>query len=99
MKKRSHNSPNISTCLVYTGVEGGGGGEHSIIWPRGVCTAEQGMVFRYWGHSISLLGLGQGVFFGSEAFKRVWMELTMSSLYLWCQQFFPSKSSNSMILV
>ena len=26
MQKRSHNSPNISTCLVYTGVEGGGGG-------------------------------------------------------------------------
>ena len=66
MQKRSHNSPNISTCLVYTGVEGGGGGgggARSIIGPRGVCTAEQGMVFRYWGHSISLLGLGQGVFF------------------------------------
>ena len=50
-----------------------GRGEHSLIWPRWVCTAEQGMIFR-------ILSLKQGKqfhyfasgsFLGLEALKRM----------------------------
>ena len=36
------------------GWRGGGGGRHSIIWPKRVCVAEQGMVFRV-GYLIAVL--------------------------------------------
>ena len=50
-----------------------GNGEHSLIWPKWVCAAEQGMIFR-------ILSLKQGKqfhyfasegLFGPEAFKRI----------------------------
>ena len=40
---RSDHSDHIKTCLkmILKGVEGGMG--HSLVWPREVCAAEQGM--------------------------------------------------------
>ena len=64
---------------------------HSLIWPRGVCAPEQGIVIRVFSlkqdPQFHYLTSWTGCFFVSEAFKRVWMELTVSGLYMWCHIF------------
>ena len=90
MITRNLNSPNIiSNCLVYTG------GKHSLIWPRGVCAAEQGIVFRVFSlktwYTISLFSVLNRVSFSHRKPLKQCEVDGEGSLYVVPTIFFPRK--------